>query len=205
MNGMRIIHYTLLIIAALLTGCGERGDGYRIVVSQCSQGPWREKVNQEMLAAQHLYEQDVKVTIVDSYDDTDLQRRQIDSLADCDIDLLVVAPNQAEPLVEAIGKVRAKGIPIIFFDRKADTEDYTAFIGGDNEGAGRAMGNYAVSLAKKSGDRWKVEGDRRQDTGVSVLEVTASMTTSPAQERHQGFETVMREHPEVEYTWIESD
>ena len=185
--------YLIILMATLLTGCSESGKTYKIAVSQCSQGPWREKVNQEMQAAQHLYEQDVKVSIVDSYDDTELQKRQIDSLANCDIDLLVVAPNQAEPLVEAIARVRAKGIPVIFFDRKADTEDYTAFIGGDNVGAGKAMGNYAVSLAKESG------------VGSSVLEVTATMTTSPAQERHQGFESVMKAHPELAYTCIMSD
>lgn len=189
----RTFLYLIIIIAAILTGCSESQKAYKIAVSQCSQGPWREKVNQEMLAAQHLYEQDVKVTIVESYDDTELQKRQIDSLANCDIDLLVVAPNQAEPLVEAIAKVRAKGIPVIFFDRKADTEDYTAFIGGDNVDAGRAMGNYAVSLAKEPGSRNR------------VLEVTATMTTSPAQERHEGFESVMKAHSELAYTCVMSD
>ena len=194
---MRKTFLYLIILATVMVGCSERERTYKIAVSQCSQGPWREKVNQEMLAAQHLYEQDVKVSIVESYDDTQLQKRQIDSLANCDIDLLVVAPNQAEPLVDAIAKVRAKGIPVIFFDRKADTEDYTAFIGGDNVGAGKAMGNYAVSLT----------GDRSQETGVRgrVLEVTATMTTSPAQERHQGFESVMKMHPELAYTCIMSD
>ena len=180
--------YLIILVAALLSSCSEHEKTYKIAVSQCSQGPWREKVNQEMLAAQHLYEQDVKVSIVDSYDDTQLQKRQIDSLTNCDIDLLVVAPNQAEPLVDAIAKVRAKGIPVIFFDRKADTEDYTAFIGGDNVGAGKAMGNYAITLG-----------------GNKILEVTATMTTSPAQERHQGFESVMKAHPELAYTCIKSD
>lgn len=185
---MRKTFLYLIIIAAVLSACSEQEKTYKIAVSQCSQGPWREKVNQEMLAAQHLYEQDVKVTIVDSHDDTELQKCQIDSLANCNIDLMVVAPNQAEPLVEAIAKVRAKGIPVIFFDRKADTEDYTAFIGGDNIDAGKAMGNYAVSLG-----------------GNQILEVTATMTTSPAQERHEGFESVMKAHPELAYTCMMSD
>ena len=64
---------------------------YHIGVSQCSIGYWRSKVNNEMLAAQHLFEQDVKVDIVDCYDQSDEQIRQIDSLVASDIDLLVVA------------------------------------------------------------------------------------------------------------------
>ena len=63
--------YIILIIAlALLTSCSEREKIYKIGVSQCSGGLWRDKVNNEMLAAQHLYEQDVKVTIVCAFDNT---------------------------------------------------------------------------------------------------------------------------------------
>ena len=177
------LYITIIIVA--LTGCSESTKTYKIGFSQCSQGRWREKVNREVMAAQHLYEEDVKVSIADSYDDTELQIRQIDSLAESDIDLLVVAPNEAAPIAEAIARVKAKDIPVIFFDRKADTEDYTAFIGGDNVGAGKAVAGYAIALG-----------------GKKILEVTATMSTSPARERHEGFEKVMKAHPEVEYTCI---
>ena len=65
---------TLLCIigAILLASCTEE-KVYKIAVAQCSKGPWREKVNQEMLAAQHLYEHDVKVSIANSVDDPELQ------------------------------------------------------------------------------------------------------------------------------------
>ena len=61
-----------LIVATLLASCTE-AKVYKIGVAQCSKGPWREKVNQEMLAAQHLYEHDVKVSIANSVDDPELQ------------------------------------------------------------------------------------------------------------------------------------
>ncbi len=186
--------YYLIIILAIATGCSDQQNTYKICISQCSQGPWREKVNREMLAAQHLYEQDVKVDIVNSYDNTDLQIRQIDSMANTDIDLMVIAPNEAAPIAEAITRVRAKGIPVIFFDRKAATEDYTAFIGGNNVWAGETVGEYAIKLA-------------RQITGHKpvVLEITATMGTSPARERHEGFSRMMQVHPELEYVCIFSD
>ena len=122
----------LLMAVMLVCGCTQHAHIYKIGVAQCSSGPWREKVNQEMLAAQHLYEQDVEVVIAQSYDDSELQIRQIDSLARSGIDLLVVAPNETMPLAKAIAAVRKQGIPVIFFDRKAGTDDYTAFIGGNN-------------------------------------------------------------------------
>ena len=186
----------LIILSGLLTACTESGRIYKIGVSQCSQGRWREKVNREMLAAQHLYEHDVKVSIADSYDDTELQSRQIDSLADSGIDLLIVAPNEAAPLTEAITRVRQKGIPVIFFDRKASTKDYTAFIGGNNVEAGKTVADYAATLAKTLG---------RGGKKPSVLEITATMSTSPAQERHEGFSQVLSLHPELSYTCINSE
>lgn len=181
----------LVLLMGALASCSDGGKVYKIGMAQCSKGHWREKVNQEMLAAQHLYDHDVKVSIANSFDDSEWQARQIDSLAQTGIDLLVVAPNEAAPVAEVISKVKQKGIPVICFDRKAETEDYTAFIGGNNFEAGKAVGNYAVSLLGRGKGK--------------VVEITGAMTSSPAQERHEGFLSVMKEHGELEYVCKEAD
>ena len=126
----RFLRYLILIAAIALTSACTEVKTYKIGVSQCGSGQWREKVNDEMLAAQHLYEKNVKVIIANAHDDTQLQINQIDSLVNEDIDLLVVAPNESSQLSATISEVRKKGLPVIFFDRKAVTDDYTAFIGG---------------------------------------------------------------------------
>ena len=187
---MKTVGRTLLYLLAaltLLTACNEEKT-YRIGVSQCGAGQWREKVNNEMLAAQHLYEQTAEVSIACAYDDTERQIKQIDSLVSSGIDLLVVAPNEANQLADVIANVRKKGIPVIYFDRKATTDDYTAFIGGSNVEAGRTMGEYALSLG-----------------GGFVMEITGAMSTSPAQERHEGFSKVMVAHPELKYVCKQAD
>jgi len=178
----------ILVLTTVLISCSGEGKTFKIAVSQCGTGPWRDKVNSEMLAAQHLYEHNAKVEIIDAYDDTERQIRQIDSLANTDIDLLVVAPNESAPLVDAIIRTQQKGIPVIFFDRKAKTDDYTAFIGGDNVVAGRMVANYALQLTKQLTGKRPV-----------ILEITGTMETSPAQERHKGFSEVIAQHQEVDY------
>lgn len=183
----------IIAVAVLLTSCSAERI-YKIGVSQCGAGQWREKVNQEMLAAQHLYEEDVKVSIACAYDDTEWQIRQIDSLADSGIDLLVVAPNEAAPVSEAIARTRKKGIPVVYFDRKAETDDYTAFIGGNNVWAGQTVADYALTLARQ------MEKPR-----PVVMEITATMGTSPARERHEGFAQVLSANAAVEYVCINSD
>ena len=182
---MKLKH--LIIAAALLASCSAEKT-YKIGVSQCGAGQWREKANNEMLAAQHLYDQNAKVIIACAYDDTDRQIHQIDSLVESGIDLLVIAPNESKELDDAITKVQAKGIPVIYFDRKAATNNYTAFIGGSNVEAGITMGQYAASLG-----------------GKFVMEITGAMSTSPAQERHDGFSHAMAEHKDINYVWKEAN
>ena len=48
---MRKILLVLLSVIVLLTSCSDSSKVYKIGVAQCSKGPWREKVNKEMLAA----------------------------------------------------------------------------------------------------------------------------------------------------------
>ena len=186
----------LIILGCLLSACSEGEPDYRIGVSQCAKGHWREKVNHEMLAAQHLYDKNVKVMIASADDDTQQQIRQIDSLVDLGIDLLVVAPNEAAPISEAIARVRKKGIPVICFDRKAEGDNFTAFIGGSNAEAGHAIGVNAVDIA---------HGIKAEGRKPFILEITALISSSPAQERHRGFAQALRGHDELEYVCEEGD
>ena len=186
----------MIALMAVLVSCSEKGKTYKIAVSQCGSGQWRDKVNNEMLAAQHLYEQNVKVDVIEAHDNTELQIKQIDSLANTDIDLLVVAPNETTPISECITKVKKKGIPVIYFDRKAETEDYTAFIGGNNVETGKAVGNYVLTLVEVL----PVSGIKPK-----IVEITGAMSSSPAQERHEGFLSVMKEHKDWEYVCKEAD
>lgn len=194
---MRDSFLYLIIILSVLTSCSEGMPTYHIAMSQCAGGQWREKVNREMLAAQHLYNVNMKVDICDAEDDTQRQIHQIDSLAEAGIDLLVVAPTESAPVAKAIQRVRDRGIPVVFFDRRATTEDYTAFIGGNNVETGRTVGEYVVSLTRGQ--------DKVPAARPLILEVTGAMSTSPAQERHEGFARVMREHPELDYMCCEGD
>jgi len=191
-----------LLLAAVflpvLASCSDGDAAYKIGVSQCAGGIWREKVNSEMLAAQHLYRRDVEVSIADAHDDVALQVHQIDSLVESGIHLLVVAPGESEAVADAIVRVRRCGIPVVFFDRKADTDEYTAFIGGDNEAVGRDVGNYIVGHLKQR----QGEGGGRK---LRVLEITGAMNSSPAQDRHRGFSNVMAICPDVYYRYVESD
>lgn len=186
-----------ILAIAIATSCtSHEYYKYKIGVSQCVGGRWRDKVNNEMLSAQHLYDTNVKVCITNADNNTQVQIQQVDSLIDAGMDLIVVSPNEYKPLARCIERAKQKGIPVILFERKAATNDYTAFIGGDNVEDGRVMGNYAVQLCNDS--------IRLQRKPV-VLEITGHLVMSPDRERYEGFSGVMKKHPEVDFRHIETD
>lgn len=186
-----------LMTLLLITGCTPHASyKYKIGVSQCVGGRWRDKVNNEMLSAQHLYDTDVKVCIINADNNTDRQRQQIDSLINAGVDLLVISPNEYKPLSPCVERAKKRGIPVILFERKTSSNDYTAYIGGDNMEAGRAIGIYAVHLCRDS-----IHISRRP----VVLEITGQLVMSPDRERYQGFSNVMRQHPELDFQHIKTN
>ena len=190
-NTLLIMLVTLLAVS----GCSLHYK-YKIGVSQCVGGRWREKANIEMLSAQHLYDNDVKVTIKDADNSNERQCRQIDSLVDEGVDLLVVSPNDYHALDASLERARKKNIPIVFFDRTTALNDYAAYIGGDNVEAGRKMGEYAAVLCR---DSVKTDGRR-----PIVLEMTGPLEISPAMQRHKGFSEAMKHYPTVDYRHVPS-
>ena len=187
--------FILLVTLLTATGCTTNYK-YKIGVSQCVGGRWREKANIEMRSAQHLYDTDVKVIIKNADNNNDRQCRQIDSLVDEGVDLLVVSPNDFHALNGSLQRARNKNIPIVFFDRTTALNDYTAYIGGDNVEAGRKMAEYAAMLCR---DSVKTEGRR-----PIVLEMTGPLEISPAAQRHSGFSAFISNNPSVDYRHVPS-
>lgn len=144
---------------------------YRIVFLQCCHDEWRDVMNSEM-KRELAFHPEIKLEIVDSYSNTEKQAEQIRALAKQKIDLLIITPNEAKPLTDAIEDVYKTGIPIIFVDRKTDSEQYSAFIGADNYEIGKTAGKFIASQFKNRGN---------------IIEIQLEMTSSPATERNRGF------------------
>ena len=187
--------FIMLAVLILATGCTSNYK-YKIGVSQCVGGRWREKANIEMLSAQHLYDTDVKVIIKNADNRNERQCLQIDSLINEGVDLLVVSPNDYHALNGSLQHARDKNIHIIFFDRTTAMKDYTAYIGGDNIEAGGKMAEYAAMLCR---DSVKTEG--RQPI---VLEMTGPLEISPAAQRHKGFSEAISRYSDIDYHHVPS-
>ena len=160
---MRQRIFYLFVLATLLVSCSGDKVKYRIGVSQCSDDIWRDKQNAELRMGRQV--------------------QQIDSLVNSGIDLLIVAPNQVQTISPAIDRAYDKGIPVIVFERKTNSEKFTAFISADNYEMGRVMGEYIVARLHGQGH---------------VMEIKGLEGSSPSIERHNGFMDAIKQSPGIQ-------
>lgn len=174
---LHLIIYVAIIV--LLTGCAQQPRKYVIGVSQCSEDIWRDKLNDELKMGEYLNDSLI-VKLASSNDDNVLQNKQINQFVDEGVDLLIVSPNQLSAISKAVERAYDKGIPVILYDRKTNSDKYTAFIGCDNYTIGKSMGSFIAQ---------QLQGKGR------VVEISGLEGSSPALERHRGFMDAIKPYP----------
>ncbi len=182
MNYRNLLRYTIVLLCAIgFTACSNTPRKYHIGVSQCSNDIWRDKQNAELRMGAYLHG-NVDLLFATADDSDARQVQQIDSLVAEGIDLLIVAPNQVGTISPAIDRAYDKGIPVIVFERKTDSKKYTAYMGADNYEMGRLMGEYVASRLNHRGN---------------IVEVMGLKGSSPAIERHNGFNATLKKYPDI--------
>ncbi len=155
---------------------------FLIGFSQCTTADaWRKSMDQEM-QNELLYYPNLEIIIKDAENSSRKQVNDIKELLAAGIDLLIVSPNESEPLTGIVSRAFKKGIPVILIDRKIESGDYSAFIGGNSYQIGKEAGIYAVKLLKGKG---------------RIVEISGLEGSSPAKERHKGFVEEISKAPEI--------
>ena len=174
---LHLIIYVAIIV--LLTGCAQKPRKYVIGVSQCSEDIWRDKLNDELKMGEYLNDSLI-VKLASSNDDNVLQNKQVNQFIDEGVDLLIVSPNQLSAISKSVERAYDKGIPVILYDRKTNSDKYTAFIGCDNYTIGKSMGTFIAQ---------QLQGKGR------IVEISGLEGSSPALERHRGFMDAIKPYP----------
>jgi len=166
----------------LLAGCNRNTKKYVIGVSQCSEDIWRNKLNDELLMETYQHK-DVELLFASAKDNDKLQTEQIEKFIQRGVDLLIISPNQVHSITPVIDKAYDKGIPVILFDRKTDSQKYTAFIGADNVKVGKTIGEFIAKTLHGEG---------------KVIEIKGLDNSSPAIDRHKGFVQALSKYPDIQ-------
>ncbi|ATV55029.1 AraC family transcriptional regulator [Prevotella intermedia] len=177
------VHIVLCFVGLLLlSGCNRNTKKYVIGVSQCSEDIWRNKLNDELLMETYQHK-DVELLFASAKDNDKLQTEQIEKFIQRGVDLLIISPNQVHSITPVIDKAYDKGIPVILFDRKTDSQKYTAFIGADNVKVGKTIGEFIAKTLHGEG---------------KVIEIKGLDNSSPAIDRHKGFVQALSKYPDIQ-------
>lgn len=143
---------------------------------------WRQTMLMEI---QHelIFHPEMELITTDAENNSEKQVADIRRLVASGIDLLIVSPNESQPLTAIVEEVYRRGIPVILIDRKIESENFTAYIGGDNYEIGYEAGRFAAQMLNGKGN---------------ILEIWGLRGSSPARERHEGFVSGIGEFNDVQ-------
>mgnify|MGYP003835784661 CR=1 FL=1 len=179
--------FMLLFSICLYQASGSKK--YTIGFSQCTTSDYWRQTMQRVMEIELAFYPDMQLIIKDAQDDSDRQIEQVEAFLESGIDLLIISPNQSEPITPIVEKVYQMGIPVIVIDRKVNTDQYSAYIGGNNYKIGLEAGKYAAKLLNGSG---------------KVVEIRGLDGSSPSIERRKGFTEILSNYPAIDIVYSES-
>ena len=103
----------------------------------------------------------LKVADQDPY----VQDRQVRELIETGIDVLVIVPNDADKLSAAVSSAKARGIPVLSYDRLVRRAGVNLYISFDNEKVGSLMAE-ALTRAVPSGGYVIINGARTDNNAI---------------------------------------
>lgn len=164
-------------------GSKEKAKTYTIAFSQCiGSDAWRETMLKEM-KRELSFHPEINFLYREAGGKNETQIKQVKELLASDIDLLIISPNEAEPLTPIVDQVFQKGIPVIVTDRKTSSGLYNAYVGSDNYDIGYLAGKYIGYQLKGSG---------------KVATITGLSGSSASIERDKGFREALKSYPRIQ-------
>ncbi|MEO1026562.1 MAG: ABC transporter substrate-binding protein [Pseudomonadota bacterium] len=181
---------TLLMTSVLVTAMGasafaqglpplEQKERYKVGFAQMeSNNPWRIAETKSFQDTAESCGWDLIAT--DAAGSAAKQVADVDSMIAQGIDVLFLPPREEKPLIPAVKKARAAGIPTFLVDRSVDPaaakpgEDFVAFLGSDFIDQGARAANWLME---------NFEGDK----GI-IVQLEGTTGSSPANDRKKGFD-----------------
>jgi len=183
-KGLYLLIFLLVLFTGFLSACKSNQDKprYTIGFSQCiGSDKWRITMLEEMRRELSFYS-DIGLVYEDAGGNSNKQIEQVKSLLNKNVDLLIISPNESEPLTPIVEQAFSQGTPVVVIDRKISSNFYTAYVGADNFEVGRMAGEYLAHRLKEKGN---------------IIEVTGLTGSSPAIERNKGFKSALKRYPSI--------
>ena len=163
----------------------EKKEKYKVGFAQTeSNNPWR--LAQTASMKEEAKKRGWDLVYTDAAGDAAKQVADVESMISQRVDAIFLAPREEKPLVPAVKKAKAAGIPVFLLDRSVDPnlakpgQDYVTFIGSDFIEEGRRAAEW---LIEETGGKAK------------ILELEGTTGSSPANDRKKGFHDRIKSEP----------
>jgi len=171
----------------------EQKDRYTVGFAQSeSNNPWRIAETASFEAAAEECGWDLIMT--DAGGSAAKQVADVDSIIAQGVDVLFLTPREEGPLIPAVMRAQAAGVPTFLVDRSVDESvaqagtHYVAFLGSDFIDQGRRAAEYMME---------NFEGEEGK-----IIQLEGSTGSSPANDRKQGFDEAVA--GDARFTMLES-
>ena len=169
----------LLLTLAMLTGCSKKES--KAVVRQPAPQPAKKITigfSIDTLAIERwqrdldvfinkIKEMDAEVIVQNAGNNIEEQNRQLMYLLEREVDAVVVLPKDAASISDSVQKLRAKGIPVISYDRLTLNADINLYLTIDSEKVGEQMAQ--EMLRRTKGENWYCILGPEEDYNMTLI------------------------------------
>ncbi len=157
-----------------------------------AESAWR-VANTESIVSEAKKRPNIELKFSDAQQKQENQIKAIRNFIAQGVDVISFSPVVETGWTPVLKEAKRAGIPVILTDRAVDTEDDTlwvTFMGSDFVEEGRRAAKW---LAENYG---KVKRSDKSSDVVNVVELQGTVGSAPAIDRKNGYEEVMKDHPQ---------
>lgn len=183
----------LALACMMMSGYASAADKIVVGFSQIgAESAWR-VANTESITSEAAKRPNIELKFSDAQQKQENQIKALRSFIAQDVDVIAFSPVVETGWTPVLKEAKRAGIPVILSDRAVDTEDdslWVTFMGSDFVEEGRRAAKYLIDNYAKI-----KRSDKSADV-INVVELQGTVGSAPAIDRKNGFEEVMKDHPE---------
>lgn len=170
------------LMAGVSTVMAEENEGYTIGLAMNTQtNPFFVTVKEGVQKA--CDERVIELIVTDAQDDPAIQQKDVENLITKKPDAIIIDTCDSDAIVSSVEACNEAGIPVFTMDREANGGEVISHIGYDAIKSGKLAGQFLVDSLGGKG---------------KIVELQGVMGTNVAQNRSEGFNSVIKENPDME-------
>ena len=168
MKRVLVMVLTMAMVLSVAVGCGDKstadpaGGNITIGMANLALGDYFTGMRNAVVAAG----EDLGWTVIDTNADGDDAKlvSDVENFISQGVDGIVISGAWFNDIPAALDAAEAAKIPVVLVDRMFDSQNFTAWVGPDNEFMGEQIGNYIVSQLPSGGTAVVIRGGPAENT-----------------------------------------